>query len=73
MGKRLNNQGCTKLFTAFYFLVFYSIVEHADGIARELDASAKQETGQGKKGKHTGVVLSLCVGKDVAKMFLSVK
>ena len=30
-----------RLFTALYFLLFFSIAEHVDIIMRELDASAK--------------------------------
>ena len=44
------NQLCIRLFAALYFLVFFSIIECANRIARELGANEKRETLQGELG-----------------------
>ena len=50
MGKKKLVLPFSRLIKALYFLVFFSIVESADRIARELDASAKRETVQKQRG-----------------------
>ena len=49
----------SRLFTTRYFLVCFSIVEHPDRIAKELDDSKKRDISQGRRWGRKTIVLRL--------------